>query len=593
MFKIASLTLLLTMFLCADTLTLDTHMANVSTFPNVQFFEDTTKKLDIEEIKNQNFKTERAVHSNQGRTRSNWWLKLQVQNPAIEPVDWVLKFNYGQFDELQSWQFNDRGLLVSHSLKGDHYLDVSQSSFAQRSSFSFITSPGEKNTIYVKLAYVDSGVMEMFHSIWTKEAFLKSQELRNNLLVGVISALGVLLFYNIFIWLILRKKEYFWYNAYLLGVIFSLLTFNQVGSYYLWNNSLYLIDMMPFLSIATLFVSFILFTRAFLETADRLPAVDKILKMLIVLNISAVVLANFGMRYFAVGLVQLVSFVFIFFPIIGLILWHRGYKIARGYTIASMVLSLTFLISLFRYVDVLQSSEFLFWINRFGFIAEGIFLSIALADRITILENETISAQDKLCLTLEEAKNTLASEVKKRTFELEMQTKKAQELARVDEMTGIWNRRAFLEHGEDLIHDAIRYKTPFSLVLIDIDLFKNINDKYGHDAGDVTLKVFAKEITGNIRDTDFFARVGGEEFVVLLSHTNAREAMEITKILLKKINKLEIFYKEFTVKVTASMGVCEFTNPEDTSYSLLAKADEALYYVKEHGRNNVHLYSAC
>jgi diguanylate cyclase (GGDEF)-like protein len=592
MFKIVSMTLLLTMSLCADTLTLGTDMANVSTSTNVRFFEDTTKKMDIEEIKSQHFKTERSLHSNQGRTRSNWWLKLQVKNPATEPIAWILKFNYGQFDELQSWQFNDRDLLVSHSLKGDHYLDVSKSSFAHRSAFSFITSPGEKNTVYVKLAYVDAGVMEMFHSIWSKEAFLKSQELRNNLLVGAISALCVLLFYNIFLWLILRKKEYFWYNAYLLGVIFSLLTFNQVGSYYLWNNSLYLIDMMPFLSIITLFVSFILFTRAFLETADRLPAVDKVLKILIGLNITAVVLANFGARYFAVGLVQLVSFVFIFFPMIGFVLWHRGYKIARGYTIASMVLSLTFLISLFRYVDVLQSSEFLFWINRFGFIAEGIFLAVALADRITILENETISTQNKLNITLEEAKNTLASEVKKRTLELEIQTKKAQQLARVDEMTGIWNRRAFLEHGEDLIRDAIRYKTPFSLVLIDIDFFKNINDQYGHEAGDLSLKAFAKEITENIRDTDFFARIGGEEFVILLSHTNAKQAFELTKSLLKKINALEILYKEFKVKVTASMGICEFTDAKDTTYSLLAKADEALYYVKEHGRNNVHLYSA-
>ena len=76
MFKIASLTLLLTMLLCADTLTLDTHMANVSTFPNVQFFEDTTKNMGIEEVRKQDFKTEEAFHSNQGISRSNWWLSI-------------------------------------------------------------------------------------------------------------------------------------------------------------------------------------------------------------------------------------------------------------------------------------------------------------------------------------------------------------------------------------------------------------------------------------------------------------------------------------------------------------------------------------
>ncbi|MDA3947261.1 MAG: sensor domain-containing diguanylate cyclase [Helicobacteraceae bacterium] len=593
MFKIVFLTLFLTMFLYAVVFQLQPHMENVKTSASVNFFEDTTKKMGIDNIKAQNFKTGRAIRSKQGRSRSAWWMKLQVQNPTDEPIDWILKFNYGQFDELQSWQFNDKGLLVSHSVKGDHHLDVSKIPFAQRSSFEFKTLPEEEDTLYLKLSYVDSGIIEMFHSVWTKDAFIKSQQLRNNLLVGIISALFALLLYNIFIWIILRKNEYFWYNIYLVGVMLSLLTFNQVGSYYLWNNSLYLIDMMPFLSIGTLFVSFILFTREFLETSKFLPVVDKILKALIVVTISAVVLANFGERHLAIGLVQLVSFVFIFFPVIGFILWHRGYQIARGYTLASLLLSFTFLLSLLRYIDVLQSNELLFWVNRFGFIAEGILLSIALADRITILEKETMRAQESVRHTLEEAKNTLESEVKKRTVELEILTKKAEELARTDELTGIWNRRALLERGDDLIRFAIRYKMPFSIVIIDIDHFKDVNDKYGHEAGDITLRSFAKEISDNIRDTDFFARIGGEEFVILLAHTRADEAMEKTKILLKKIEALEISYKDLIVKVTASMGVCEFSDLEDTSYSLIAKADQALYHVKQNGRNSVHLYLEC
>ncbi|MFA6192040.1 MAG: diguanylate cyclase [Sulfurimonas sp.] len=593
MFKILLFTLFFTIFLHANVITLDSNMHGLKTFSQVSVYEDTTKKMGIEDIKAQDFKINHAItHSNQGASKSNWWIKFEVQNPKNEPIDWILNFNYGQFDEMQSWQYNDKNILISNFLKGDHYVDESKISFNQRSSFEFITPAKEKNTIYVKLAYVDAGLIEMFHSIWTKSEFAKSQELRFNLLVGIISALFVLLFYNVFIWFILRKKEYFWYSTYIIGVILSISTFNQLGAHYLWSNSLYLIDMMPFVGVGTLIISFVLFTREFLETYKHLPKVDKALKIFIIVNIVAFVLANLGARHFAISIMHISAFSFIFFPIIGFILWHRGYKIARGYAISSLFLSTFIMISLLRYAEILASSELLFWMSRFGFIAEGILLSIALADRISILEHDTKNAQDEVRHTLEKVKETLESEVIKRTLELEKQTKKAEELARTDEMTGIANRRAFLEQGKSFIQQSIRYKTAFTLVIIDIDHFKNINDNYGHEAGDLVLISLTKAINDNIRDTDFFARIGGEEFVLLLPHTTSDLAVEKTKKLLKKINELEVSYKDTVLKITVSMGICEFTQHDDTIYSLLSKADQSLYYVKEHGRNNVHVHLA-
>ncbi len=590
MLKILSFSLLFTICLHANIITLDSNMKGLKTFSKVSFYEDTAKKMGIQDIKSQTFKFDNTIHSNQRASKSNWWIKFEVENPKNEPIDWILKFNHGQFDELKSWQYNDKNTLISYSLKGDHYIDTSKLSFDQRSSFEFITPAKEKNTIYVKLAYVDAGFMEMFHTIWTKDEFVKSQELRFNLLVGIISALFVLLFYNVFILFILRKKEYFWYNIYIIGVILSIVTLNQLGAHYLWSKSLYLIDMMPLVATGTLLIAFILFTRAFLETYKYLPKVDKILKTLIIVNLVAFVLANLGARHVAIVTVHISAFSFIFFPIIGFMLWHRGYKIARGYTIASLILSIFIMMSLLRFSDVLESSEFLFWIGRFGFIAEGILLSIALADRITILEHQTKNAQDKVRHTLEKAKQTLESKVIKRTLELEIQTAKAERLARTDEMTGVDNRRSFIEKGENLLQECIRYKTPFSLILIDIDYFKNINDNYGHEAGDLVLISLTKEISTRIRNTDVFARIGGDEFILLLSHTTSNLAIEKTTKLLKIINELEIAYKGAVLKITVSMGICEFTQADDSIYTLLSKADEALYYVKKNGRNNVHLY---
>ena len=591
MLKILSLTLFLTILLHADLLRLDPYMHEVSTSSSISFFEDPTKRMSIEDIQKQQFQSKKPFRSNKGASRSDWWIKFQVENPTDKSIDWILKFSYGQFDELRAWQYDDGNKLVSSFLKGDHYVDKMRTTLGMRSSFEFTTPSKEKDTIYVKLAYPDAGVMETFNSIWTKDAFLKAEHLDGYIIVGILSALLVLFFYNIFIWFILRKKEYFWYNTYLVGVILAILTFNQIGAHYIWGGSHYLIDMMPFISAVLLFVSFIQFTRMFLETYRLLPDIDKFLKVLILINLIGIVLANLGGRFLAIQMIQVISFTFIFFPLIGFTLWHRGYQIARGYTIASSVLSITVIISILRLSGVIETSELLFWVGRFGFILEGILLSIALADRITILEYNYKNEQDKVKHTLEKAKKTLEDEVEKRTLELEEQKKKAEKLARVDDMTGIWNRRAFVEQGEELIRECISYQAPFSLIIIDIDFFKNINDTYGHDAGDLVLKKLSKEISNNIRDSDFFARIGGEEFVIVLPHTTAKQALEKANVLLEKINGLETPYKETTLHVTVSMGVSELIHPHDNISSLLSKADEALYHVKENGRNSVHLYS--
>ena len=515
-----------TIYLHANIITLNPTMDGIKTFSKITLYEDVTKKMNIDEIKKEKFQSTYKTRPNQGSSNSNWWIKLELQNIQNKPIDWIIKFNYGQFVEMQTWQYNSKDILIYNSLKGDHYIDKSKISFDKRSSFSFTTNAKEKNTIYIKLAYVNSGIIEMFHTIWTKDEFIKSQEIRFNLLIGILSAFLILLFYNILIGFILKKKEYFWYCSYVVGVILSLLTYNQLGAYYIWNKSIYIIDMMPFISILILISSFILFTREFLETYRYLPKVDKILKLLLLVNLVIFILAIFGFRNFASVLIFINTFSFIFFPIIGFVLWHRGYKIARGYTIATLVLSISIIISLLRFSYLLDSSEILFWIARFGFIAEGILLSIALADRISLLEHKDKSSQEKVRHTLEKAKENLEYEVKKRTYELEIQRKKAEELARTDVMTGIDNRRAFFEKGEGLIQQNIRYDTPFSLVMIDVDHFKNINDKYGHEVGDIVLIALTKEISKSIRDTDFFARIGGEEFTILLTHTTINLAID-------------------------------------------------------------------
>ncbi len=166
---------------------------------------------------------------------------------------------------------------------------------------------------------------------------------------------------------------------------------------------------------------------------------------------------------------------------------------------------------------------------------------------------------------------------------LKLQADQMYELANTDPLTGIANRLKFNTILEHLIGSHKRYNNALSLVYFDIDHFKKVNDTYGHKIGDVILIELSKMVQLCIRDSDLFARWGGEEFIIVLPETN----LDSAAILAEKIRAcIENFSFDEDLKVTCSFGVAEL-NSEDDENSLLIRADSALYEAKESGRNKV------
>jgi len=166
--------------------------------------------------------------------------------------------------------------------------------------------------------------------------------------------------------------------------------------------------------------------------------------------------------------------------------------------------------------------------------------------------------------------------------EYQLQTEKK---AYIDGLTKIYNRNKFDESIQDEIKYAQRYKTEFSIAILDIDKFKNFNDKHGHLVGDEVLVIMAQTVNKNVRDTDVFARWGGEEFVVLFRNTPA----DIAKVVSEKLkDKIEENEHTTAGKITASFGVTEYKEG-DTLVSIFKRCDDALYRAKKNGRNRVEV----
>ncbi len=164
--------------------------------------------------------------------------------------------------------------------------------------------------------------------------------------------------------------------------------------------------------------------------------------------------------------------------------------------------------------------------------------------------------------------------------ELERQVKR-------DALTGLANRRHFIETGEEELQRATRYRHPLALLMVDIDHFKPVNDTYGHLAGDEVLKAVAAVCAESVRGNDCLARLGGEEFAILMPETGLDEAGAAAERLRVAVERLRCELHEGLVTPTVSIGVAIIENTGESLSSLMRRGDRAMYAAKAQGRNQV------
>jgi len=204
---------------------------------------------------------------------------------------------------------------------------------------------------------------------------------------------------------------------------------------------------------------------------------------------------------------------------------------------------------------------------------------------------EALGYLPKGSLSLDKLSNTINVALDKwtRLQQAKADRKKLERLATFDLLTGLYNRQAILAKLHELINLANRYKEDFSLILLDIDHFRKVNDRHGHLTGDEVLERTAASIRGNIRDTDIAGRYGGEEFIIVLPRTDLASSWVAAERLRSIVEKTEMKDSAGNVfAVTVSQGLVSWERTDDAA-SLISRADEALRKAKEKGRNRVQI----
>jgi len=228
--------------------------------------------------------------------------------------------------------------------------------------------------------------------------------------------------------------------------------------------------------------------------------------------------------------------------------------------------------SLFLLIDMGVAHNILPW-TRMPIAIGSLLFSITLVGvslhHFAVVQNE-----------LKELNATLEQKVEDRTEELKR-------LALTDSLTTLMNRRSFYMQAEVIFQKSIRYRRNISVLMLDIDHFKQFNDDYGHAVGDTVLISVANSIKHVCRETDLPARVGGEEFMILLEETDVDEALLIAERLRQVISEINIPNVE--TKITASIGISNFEADMKNLDELILRADEAMYVAKNRGRNNCYV----
>jgi len=169
--------------------------------------------------------------------------------------------------------------------------------------------------------------------------------------------------------------------------------------------------------------------------------------------------------------------------------------------------------------------------------------------------------------------------------------KETQKLANQDYLTNTLSRRAFIEQAEVLFNLTMRTNQPFSIIYLDLDYFKSINDKFGHSIGDKVLQDFGVILLNNVRKSDIVGRVGGEEFAIILPDTKMKSAIIVADKILEKTQKSVVLIDGNSITYTTSIGISTYIPDLHKNIDeLINLADKALYTAKKRGRNRIQSY---
>lgn len=568
---------------------------------SIQYVEDPRNQFtlqDILTIQPNDWKRNSSQVFSQGYSRSAWWLKISLSNHSSTPFIRYLEIAYPNLDEVQV-----------HIVEGTQH-----SAFQLGDSLPFHSRPVLSKNFVVPIHFQSGSEIDLFirvhtHSsvqvpltLWNKQEYFEWNRIENMLQGFYFGVMMVMILYNLFVFLAVRERNFILYVCFALTLPLFIAGLKGFSFEYLWPDHPKFNDHAIIIPLCLALVFGALFTENFLKVRQLgrwAPFIFRIQESLILL----LFLLSFILSYRTIISILIPAAVLscCLGLLFGILMWNRSGLSARYYTVGWSAFLVGGLVLGLNKLGLTPSNALTEHTLQVGSGIEIILLSFALAAGINEdrrvrseaqsnalqAERETRLAREQALQFQQQAAAELEQKVELRTNELEALNRQLAELSDTDQLTNLKNRRYLDRILLEELSRCARYRHDLSVILLDIDHFKQFNDQYGHMVGDECLKAVAKVLAGTVREgVDCLARYGGEEFCVLLPESAIDSATNIAERLRCAVNEMQFKVNNNLVAVSISLGVASLSgNRQVTPEYLLRQADRALYKAKQSGRN--------
>ena len=554
---------------------------------------DASNKLTIEEMSKQSFQTGPSQFS-YGYLDGTRWFKLTLENQS-ENSAFVLTFSEPLWHGLDlytlkegSWGVSQAGLFVPLDKREIH--DTSP-------AFLLDIPKGETQTIYIKGQTV-SGQLGAFEVLTKKKYYEPSRFDLTDVYLFFILFLFVIAFFNLYLFTARQEKLYVLYILYVVSVI---IWFSVKSGIYLisdiqgWDHGLHVTGAITVMLLT-------LFSGEFLELKQRLNIMHKTFNSFALTFFILAIAIAIDLPYASLTFNIISSVFFTLLLIISIKVYREGHLEMRYYLIALFVYMPTMGMLTLSFNGLIPNTDITRYAFLLGSFVEVIFFNSLMISHYHIVFKDKIRIQDELIKVKKEKEEVLESEIHSRVQELQETNERlvlqTQELERVkenlshavttDPLCDLYNRRYIIGVSDRLFDTALRYKQELSVIMIDLDDFKHINDTYGHAVGDDVIVNCAKILKESTRTSDILARYGGEEFLIFVPNTPYEEVLELTNRIQKNVAEARIPYStEEPFSYTMSIGIAHLQDNDLNMDQLILRADKAMYIAKSKGKNRV------
>ncbi|WP_371282450.1 7TM diverse intracellular signaling domain-containing protein [Dokdonella sp.] len=526
----------------------DRDLSHMTAIPDLQVLEDPGGVLDLDQVRNSDaFGPAPAVGTNFGFTHSTWWIRFSLANPASGDRHVLLREDYPLLDYLDLWAPDGKGGW-RHIATGDRTPFSSREIDHRDFLFDLEVPAGSERTFYLRAQ--SGGPVDLSLSLNDTSSLISKLSTEQLAFGAYYGGFIVLVLYNFFIFLVVRDRAFVYYLLYAASYGLYFAIHNGLAFQFLWPDSPNWANQALLVMLSLTLVFGMQFTRTFLDSASMAPRLDRLAiatQGLAVLGLLASFLVPYAVLILPISVLTIaVTALILLLGTLGLV---KGYKPARFFMIAWAMLLVGVLAYMLKVFGLLPHN--LLTQNGFqaGSLVEMVLLSLALASRVRELQRQS----------------------------------------RTDTLTRVPNRRHFDEVAASEFERARRTNGALSLLVVDIDNFKQFNDRHGHARGDQVLRKVAEQLGNGVRRGDHVCRFGGEEFALILPGTDGNEAMRVAESLRVMIEESCLSEERVTISVgTSSTRDHPFASLDE----LFNAADRALYRAKNLGRNRVERHAA-